>query len=84
MARVVTGSGTAAPLAVGAAMVAGLPNGVAVTPRLHGPAPTALTASTRKEYAVPSVSPVNVVDVADPASVRIAEPLAGAGLISAV
>ena len=39
MARVVVGSGTGAPAAVGAAIVSGLPNGTAVTPSDHGPLP---------------------------------------------
>ena len=46
MARVVVGSGTGAPVAVGAAIVSGLPYGTALTPIDHGPLPSALTAST--------------------------------------
>ena len=40
---------TFVPVAAGAGMASGLPNGTAATPTLHGPAPTALVASTRNE-----------------------------------
>ena len=83
MARVVEGLGTAAPVAVGAGIVIGFPNGIAVTPALHGPGPSSFFASTRKVYVVPLVSPVNVVDVVVPPRFCTAGPLAGAGLISA-
>ena len=65
MARVVAGRGRARP-AVGAAIVGGLPNGVAVTPRDHGPLPAALAASTVNVYVVPLARPANVCEVVTP------------------
>ena len=69
IARVAVGSGTDAPTAVGAAIVGGGPNGVALTGSDHEPWPRALTALTSKVYAVPLVSPLNVCDVVSPTEV---------------
>jgi len=81
MARVAVGSGTAAPAAVGAAIVSGLPNGIAVTPSDQGALPRALRARTVNVYWVPSVRPVNVCDVVTPTAV-ICCPPDGGGLTS--
>ena len=81
MARVVVGSGTGAPVAVGAAIVSGLPNGTAVTPRDHGPLPWALTASTLNVYVVPLARPVNACEVVTPTGWICCSP-PGGGLIS--
>ena len=84
MARVVGGSGTAAPVAVGAGIVSGLPNGMAVTPTLHGPAPTALVASTAERVAGSVGQPGERWWTSPSAEVLTADPPGGAGLISTV
>ena len=81
MARVVVGSGTGAPVAAGAAIVSGLPNGTAVTPRDHGPLPSALAAITLNVYVVPLTRPVIACEVVTPTGWICCCP-PGGGLIS--
>src|SRR5580692_1643315 len=81
MPKTADGSGTAAPTAVGAAMVSGLPNGTVVTPSDHGPGSAALIACTVNVYVVPLVSPVTWSVVVAPRVVICGCP-AGGGLTS--